>query len=186
MVQRLNELSRSRRGLLATGAGLTAGLAAAPITRAAAPPAARMAPALAPQDVPHAELAYEAIVTLGPAEVIGQTPHGKRIRVPITGGTFKGPRLSGTVFPEGMDWQLARPDGMTEIEASYLMRENDGTVIQITNKGVAGKGYARTAATFEVPNGPHAWLNEAVFVGTLGPVPELSTPAVRIRMFKLV
>lgn len=66
------------------------------------------------------------------------------------------------------------------------MREADGTVIHIRNKGVAGKGYARTSAVFEVPNGPHAWLNEAVFAGTVGPVPEMDTPAVRIRMYKLV
>ena len=161
------------------GAGLAvaSGLATTETAQAAAPPSA---------DIPHAELAYEAIVLLGPAEEIGQTPHGKRVRIPIIGGTFRGPRLSGTVFPEGMDWQLVRPDGMTEVEASYLMREKDGTVIHIHNKGVAGKGYARTSAVFEVPNGPHAWLNEAVFVGTLGPVPEVDRPAVRIRMYKMV
>lgn len=171
-------LSPSRRGLL-VGAGLAvaSGLATTGTAQAAAPPSA---------DIPRAEFVYEAVVLLGPAEEIGQTPHGKRVRIPIIGGTFKGPRLSGTVFPEGMDWQLVRPDGMTEVEASYLMREKDGTVIHIHNKGVAGKGYARTSAVFEVPNGPHAWLNEAVFVGTLGPVPEVDRPAVRIRMYKML
>lgn len=167
---------QTRRSLLLSAGGL----AAVPFMAKAA------APAPVAEDIPKAEFVYEAIVTLGPPEEIGETPHGKRVRIPITGGTFKGPRINGTIFPEGMDWQLIRPDGMTELEAAYLMREADGTVIHIRNKGVAGKGYARTSAVFEVPNGPHAWLNEAVFAGTVGPVPEMDTPAVRIRMYKLV
>lgn len=170
-----------RRALLDVGGLMTvAALMPTPIALAAE------APAPDRDIVPKGEFIYEAIITLGPPEEVGQTPHGKRVRIPITGGTFKGPKISGTIFPEGMDWQLVRPDGMTEVEASYLMRETDGTVIHIRNAGVAGKGYARTTAVFEVPNGPHAWLNEAVFTGTLGPVPELSTPAVRIRMYKIV
>lgn len=166
----------SRRGLLLGAGALATSLIDTP-GMAAQPKA---------DDAPRAEFVYEAIVTLGPPEDIGMTPHGKRVRIPITGGTFKGPRISGTIFPEGMDWQLVRADGFTELEAAYLMREADGTVIHIRNKGIAGKAYAKTTATFEVPNGPHAWLNEAMFTGTVGPVPELKTPAVRIRMYKLV
>lgn len=173
---------RSLSSPAVTRRGVVAGAAIAPAALLSA--AAVAAPP--PADVPIGEFVYEAIVTLGPVEQIGHTPHGQRVRIPITGGTFKGPRISGTVFPEGMDWQLIRPDGMTELEASYLLREADGTVIHIRNRGLAGKGYARTVAEFEVPDGPHAWLNEAVFVGTVGSVPELKTPAVRIRIYKLV
>ena len=166
----------SRRGLLLAAGTLATGLIDAP----------GMAAQSKTDDTPRAEFVYEAIVTLGPPEDVGMTPHGKRVRIPITGGTFKGPRISGTIFPEGMDWQLVRADGFTELEASYLMRETDGTVIHIQNRGLAGKGYAKTTATFEVPNGPHGWLNEAVFTGTVGPAPQMTTPAVRIRMYKLV
>jgi len=176
MADKHDNILPSRRGLLLAAGALATGLIDTP-TMAAQPKA---------DDTPHAEFVYEAIVTLGPPEDIGMTPHGKRVRIPITGGTFKGPRISGTIFPEGMDWQLVRADGFTELEAAYLMREADGTVIHIRNKGLAGKGYAKTTATFEVPNGPHGWLNEAMFTGTVGPVPELNTPAVRIRMYKLV
>lgn len=38
---------------------------------------------------------------------------------------------------------------------------------------------------FEAPNGPHQWLNEAVFTGTLAPVPG-RTDAIIIRVFKIV
>ncbi len=171
--------SVSRRGVLVAAGG---GTIAAPALAASAP-----SPSSAePDDAPKTEFVYEAIVTLGPVEEVGQTPYGRRVRIPITGGTFKGPRISGVIFPEGMDWQLIRPDGFTVLEASYLMRADDGAVIHIRNVGVAGKGYVRTTPVFEAPNGPHAWLNEAVFVGTVGPVPELDKPAVRIRVFKLV
>ncbi len=132
------------------------------------------------------EFTYEAIVTLGPTEVVGATPFGKRVRIPITGGHFKGPRIRGTIFPEGMDWQLVRADGYTVIEASYLMREADGTVIHIHNKGIVGEGYARTSPIFEVPLGPHQWLNQSIFTGLLGPAPEVTGPAVQITVFRLV
>lgn len=131
------------------------------------------------------EFVYEAIVTLGPAEQVGATPLGRRVRIPITGGTFEGPRIRGTILPEGMDWQLIRADGYTVLEASYLMRERDGTLIQIRNTGVAGPGYVRSTPVFEVPLGPHQWLNQSVFTGTVGPVPERSDPAVRITVYRL-
>ena len=167
-----NRLNPSRRGLMVAAGGLSL---------ASALPAAAQA-----TDVPRAEFVYEAIVMLGPVEQVGLTPVGRRVRIPIIGGTFKGPRIGGTIFPEGMDWQLVRPDGFTTLEAEYLMRADDGTLIHVRNTGIAGKGYARTTPQFEVPNGPHAWLNEAVFAGTVGPVPELRAAAVRIRVFKLV
>lgn len=132
------------------------------------------------------ELAFQAIVTLGPAETVGVTPLGKRVRIPITGGTFTGPRIGGTILPEGMDWQLIRADGFTLVEAAYLMREKDGTLIHIVNKGVAGNGYVRTTPVFEVPLGPHQWLNESVFTGTIGPVPESKEPAVRITVYRIL
>lgn len=131
------------------------------------------------------EFVYEAIVTLGPAEQVGDTPLGKRVRIPITGGRFAGPRLSGTILPEGMDWQLIRRDGVTMLEAAYLMRERDGTLIHITNRGVATKGYVRTTPVFDVPLGPHQWLNEAVFIGTVGPADKADGAAVRITVYRL-
>jgi len=115
----------SRRGLLLAASALATGLIDTP-GMAAQPKA---------DDAPRAEFVYEAIVTLGQPEDIGMTPHGKRVRIPITGGTFKGPRIGGTILPEGMDWQLVRADGFTELEASYLMREADGTVIHVHNRG---------------------------------------------------
>lgn len=178
----VGETAVSRRVVLGAGAIAASGLLG-PAAQAQPSQPAPTTPR--PSSIP-LEFVYEAIITLGPPEVVGATPYGKRVRIPITGGTFAGPRISGTILPEGMDWQLIRADGFTVVEAAYLMRERDGTLIHIHNKGVAGNGYARTTPVFEVPLGKHQWLNEAVFTGTLGPVPEVREPAVRITVYRLV
>lgn len=138
-----------------------------------------------PVDLPKTEFIYESLVTLGPVQEVCDSPYGRRVRIPITGGTFAGPRIRGTILPSGEDWQLQRSDGFTVVEASYWLQTEDGAVIHIVNKGVAGKEYARTTPWFEAPNGPHQWLNEAIFTGTLAPAPG-RTDAVIIRVFKIV
>jgi hypothetical protein len=65
----------------------------------AADPAATAAPGLS--------FAFEELVTLAPDVKVGATGLGKRNIVPITGGTFSGPGISGTIIPGGWDWQVA-------------------------------------------------------------------------------
>jgi hypothetical protein len=165
----------TRRSMLGASAAL-AGAAALPAGAAAAP-----------QRLTSIGLTfvYEAIVTLGKAEEVGATPLGKRIRIPITGGRFAGPRISGTILPEGMDWQLVRADGSTVLEAAYLMREADGTLIHITNRGIVFNGQVRTTPVFEVPLGKHQWLNQGNFLGTVGPADPADGAAVRITVYQL-
>jgi hypothetical protein len=140
---------------------------------------------------PGVEFVYEALVTLDATTPVGQTPLGKRNRMPISGGSFKGPRIAGKVLAGGMDWQLIREDGFTMIEADYMMQADDGALIRVINKGLVGAApgqgfYARTTPWFEAPNGPHVWLNQAVFVGTVGPAPGQPASTVKIRVFKIV
>jgi hypothetical protein len=174
----------SRRALIGAGGGLaSAGLVGAT-------PATARGGAPSQDPTPGVQFVYEAIVTLAPATPVGQTPFGRRNRIPITGGHFKGPRLSGMVLPGGMDWQLIREDGFTVIEADYMMQADDGALIHVHNKGLVGAApvagfYGRTTPWFEAPLGPHAWLNQAIFVGTLGPPPTGAGPAVKIRVFKV-
>lgn len=166
----------TRRAMLGAAAAL-AGSAALPGGAAAATPERLTSIGLT--------FVYEAIVTLGKAEEVGATPMGKRIRIPITGGRFAGPRISGTILPEGMDWQLVRADGSTLLEAAYLMREADGTLIHITNKGVVFDGKVRTTPVFEVPLGKHGWLNQGNFLGTVGAADPADGAAVRITVYQL-
>ncbi len=133
-----------------------------------------------------ADFCYEAIVGIGAPVVVGKTPAGHRQYIPITGGTFRGDRLRGTVLPGGADWQTTRADGVTEVDALYSMKCDDGTVIIVHNSGVIngdGGFYARTATRFEVPEGPHSWLTRAQCVGTVSAGPRPGT--VTIRIFRL-
>ena len=139
---------------------------------------------------PHLEFVYQELVTLGPSQPVGETPQGKRNIVPITGGTFEGPRLKGRILPGGWDWQLANPGGCFTIHADYMIQTDDGVIINVRNAGTLctgsdGKRNALlTAPVFEAPKGKYDWLNGGVYVGTLEGAAADGKAAVRIRFYK--
>ena len=106
------------------------------------------------------------------------------VLVPITGGSFAGPKLKGVVLPGGADWQLERPDGVLEIDALYSIKADDGAVIIVHNRGIIAGDYVRTSPQFEAPKGPHDWLNRSIFVGTLSGARQPG--AVVIRVFRVL
>ena len=71
---------------------------------------------------------------IGRAEHVGRRPGERLSFTPITGGTVSGPRLQGIVVPEGGDWAIER-GGTTELDARYLLRADDGRLIDIVNRG---------------------------------------------------
>ncbi|QEH34989.1 hypothetical protein OJF2_35340 [Aquisphaera giovannonii] len=139
-----------------------------------------------PGDIPRLEYVYTAHVGIAKPVDFGDTPDGHRRVIPITGGTFEGPKIRGLVLPGGADWNLSRSDGATVVEASYYMKTDDGVVIRITNAGVGGPplGLRFTTPRFEAPKGKYDWLNRSVFVGTLGFEPGSKEP-IRIRVFRV-
>lgn len=151
-------------------------------------------PAIAAEDANalRLEFAFEEIVTLAPDIRVGPTSLGGRNIIPITGGRFEGPGIKGTIIPGGWDWQLIRQDGCLQIEADYMLKTDDGVVINVINKGVACRGAdgkpvpLRTQPVFEAPLGKYEWLGKSAFVGTLEPVQEAGAPAVRIRFYKAI
>ena len=128
------------------------------------------------------EFAYEAIVEISAAVEVGETPKGHQRYIPITGGSFRGEKLQGIVLSGGADWQTDRSDGVTEVNALYSIKCDDGTVVVVHNGGVISEGgkYLRTAARFEAPKGPHDWLNRAQFVGSISGGPRPGTVTIRI------
>lgn len=86
----------------------------------------------APPLVPMARIRCEvgAVASLGPA------PLGERRYVPLLGGTVEGPELTGTVVEGGVDWQIARADGVLEIAAHYVIRTPDGALIEVQSTGL--------------------------------------------------
>jgi hypothetical protein len=71
-----------------------------------------------------------ALVTLGAA------PLGERRYVPLGGGSVRGPELNGTLVEGGIDWQVARSDGVLEIAAHYVIRADDGGLIEVRSEGL--------------------------------------------------
>ena len=95
------------------------------------------APAAAQTEPTPPKLAYAFTVRVELAQPVeqGQIDGGRRRFVPITGGTISGPRLTGTVLPGGGDWQTIYPGGLTRLEARYLLKAADGTVIGVCTSG---------------------------------------------------
>jgi len=132
---------------------------------------------------PSLEFVFELRVTIAATVEIGSTASGVRRTVPITGGTFHGPRISGRVMPGGADWQLVQSDGLTHVDAHYILETDDGVRIEVRNEGirhgassvlariVAGERvdpseyYFRTTPRFRPSGGSYGWLERSVFLG---------------------
>ena len=113
---------------------------------------------------PELEFALELKVKLGQAYGVGETANGNRFIIPITGGTFEGPKIKGEVLPGGADYQM-QGKNHTDIEAIYCIRTDDGVNIHIRNKGIIAGNYFYCSPKFEAPLGSkYAWLNDAIFV----------------------
>ena len=127
-----------------------------------------------PKDTPQLEFVLQLKVTLGEVYTCGETQHGKRTVIPITGGTFEGPNIKGTIINGGADYQLAYKDNRTELEAIYSIKTDDGIYIHVRNRGIIYNGkdengnptfYFKAAPQFEAPtDSKYNWLNNALFV----------------------
>jgi len=132
------------------------------------------AQAYPPKDAPQLEFAMQLKVTLGETFGIDNTQHGRRTVIPITGGTFEGPGLKGTIINGGADYQLANAQNRTELEAIYCIKTDDGVYIHVRNRGIIAGGkdengnptfYFRAAPQFEAPaDSKYGWLNNSLFV----------------------
>ena len=127
-----------------------------------------------PKDTPQLEFALQLKVTLGQAFSIENTQHGRRTVIPITGGTFEGPGIKGTIINGGADYQLANAQGRTELEAIYCIKTDDDVYIHVRNRGIIAGGqdadgkptfYFKAAPQFEAPaDSKYVWLNNALFI----------------------
>jgi len=139
---------------------------------------------------------WDAKVTISNMIMVGESKRGTRRVIPITGGTFEGPKIKGVVLPGGEDWQLVRPDGDTELNARYLLKTDDGVVIQVINKvlmhtpkpGEGGQPYTRSVIDLEAPvDSKYDYLNHAIYIGTLNmSMSPGEGPAVVIGVYKVL
>ena len=85
-------------------------------------------PALLPMAQVRCEVG--ALVSLGAAK------YGERRYVPLLGGVVSGPELNGHIVEGGVDWQVQRGDGVLEIAAHYVIRADDGGLIEVQSDGM--------------------------------------------------
>jgi hypothetical protein len=133
---------------------------------------------------PSLRFLYSSSVEVGHPVVVGSTPYGERRIIPILGGSFAGPRLSGKILPGGADWQIVRTDDTAELEARYTLQTDDGALIYVLNQGIRSGSkevmgrlargekvhpseyYFRTRPVFETGAPKYQWLHGIVAVAT--------------------
>jgi hypothetical protein len=111
---------------------------------------------------------------VGPAQNLGV-----RQIVPVTGGTFTGPKLKGTALAGGGDWIVRRPDGASELNVRTTLRTDDDQLIYVTYRGIvytpagapATALYWRTTPVFETASAKYDWLTRIIAVGVGRRVP---------------
>jgi len=120
---------------------------------------------------------------VAPIVVVGAAPAGVRRVGAVTGGTFEGERLSGSVLDGGNDWQQVRADGVTTLDVRVLLRTTQGELISMTYQGLRhgprdvmaridrgedvdpGAYYFRTNPMFETASASLGWLNGILAIG---------------------
>lgn len=139
-------------------------------------------------------------VEVGAPQHVGQTVHGLRRLIPITGGTATGDGWSARVLPGGADFQLVVNERLSELDARYVLETDSGDLIYVQNRAVRSgpaelmarlvRGeavdpaqiYFRCCPSFETSAPALSWMGERMFVGTGARFPD----AVTMRFWELM
>ena len=115
------------------------------------------------------ELLMDLILDTQPANNIGSIGVN-RVIVPVSGGTFDGPKLKGTVLPGG-DWIVRRPDGSSVLDVRIILQTDDAQKIYMTVPRASATRRRTAPSTGEsfrcsrqAPRNT-LWLNNIIAVG---------------------
>jgi muconolactone delta-isomerase len=130
---------------------------------------------------------YSLKATLAPALELGETALGHRRIVPLTGGTFSGPEISGRLLPgASADWQIVLADGTALGDIRYLLETDRGDLLYVRSRSIRhgspdvlarlGRGedvdpgeYTFRASTRIETAAPDLdWLNKGIFISVGG------------------
>ena len=114
-------------------------------------------------------LVFSASLQLGTTHDVGETQYGHRRVIDVTGGTFTGSRIQGSIVTGGLDLELTLSNGALELEEIDVLKTSDGTLIYMRGCGMAlaGDSAVRVVPDFEVAtSSSYAWLNTGKFAGT--------------------
>jgi len=113
----------------------------------------------------------------------GPAGSGRRIGS-VSGGTFEGDRLRGTILSGGADWQTERGDGALLLDVRLVLRTDDEALIAMAYTGIRhgppevmaridrGEAvdpsayYFRITPTFSTSAPRYEWLNRIAAIGT--------------------
>ncbi|KAL4792551.1 hypothetical protein BDV19DRAFT_392045 [Aspergillus venezuelensis] len=127
--------------------------------------------ALAAEDLPAPELSYlyTAYVYCRGTLMNEDGPKGTRRAIPIVGGNFTGPRLSGQILDLGADWGTVDPKtGIFSADTRYNLHTDDGADIFIQTSGPkAPSGNLHLRLMFETGHEEYYWLNSVLAIGRL-------------------
>ncbi len=130
---------------------------------------------------------YRLEATVGEALELGDLAQGRRRIVPLTGGTFTGAELNGTLIPGvSADWQTVLPDGTALGDIRYTLQTDDDNLLYVQSRGVrhgspevfarlargedvdASEYTFRTSTQIETAASRLDWLNKGVFISVGG------------------
>ena len=128
-----------------------------------------MASAQTPASPLESEFLFEVLL-----DVDAQLDAGHTSIAPVTGGTFSGPNIKGTVHAGGADW-ITQVSGHTSLDVRITLETDDGAIIFMSYTGVVSRGdtglYWRVRPIFQTASEKYDWLNHVVCVGKNKQVP---------------
>jgi Protein of unknown function (DUF3237) len=136
---------------------------------------------------PLLHMIYRLEASVGEPQDLGEISAGHRRIVPLTGGTFSGPELRGSLLPgASADWQIVLPDGTVLGDVRYTLETERGDLLYVQSQGVRhgstavlerlGRGedvdasdYTfRTTVRIETGADNLDWMNKGIFVSVGG------------------
>jgi hypothetical protein len=130
---------------------------------------------------------YRLEATLAPPLELGETAPGHRRIVPLTGGTFSGPEMSGSLLAgASADWQIILPDGTALGDIRYVLQTSSGDLLYVQSRSIRhgspevlarlgrgedvdpGEYTFRTSTRIETAAPDLDWLNKGIFISVAG------------------
>lgn len=122
-----------------------------------------MAQAQSPASELESEFIFELVL-----DVADQLDAGHTSIAPVTGGTFSGPGIEGTVHNGGADW-ISQVSGHSSLDVRITLETDDGAIIFMSYTGVVAQNdaglYWRVRPIFQTASEKYDWLNHVVCIG---------------------
>ncbi len=115
--------------------------------------------------IPSLAPAFELFVERAmPVEIGDLAIGGRRVHVPVKGGTAVGKALAGIVVG-GSETLFERADGVAVVEGTYIVRSDEGAFARVFGHGYCTAGNIRMSLLVEADaDGPLASLSALAFI----------------------